>query len=137
MDEKKRVRLTPLQKWAAHLRACRETGRKPSLALALRAYWWDDLLLDSNRKCSETRRQLLDDYKNFVRRYKNQARRGINSICVDCAGSIWSIRACKILDCPLHPVRPLKAIKEKAGLDPFPKSLNFSSDSFKSAFNRV
>lgn len=123
-------RLNPVERSRADVIQAAKDGRSPSLAKALRAYFYDDLLLEDNKNDPETRRELLADYKAYLKKYKGQPlRRSINSICYDCVGGHADpapsrrIQCCGCTDCPLHPVRPTKGITHLNNLDPDPKSL--------------
>lgn len=87
-----------------------------SLVWAIKAYFWDDLLLDDNKTCPDDRRLLVQDYRAAIARVKGRKPRTVvNELCRACVGDgredgdpgTWEARTnrCRITDCPLHPVR--------------------------------
>lgn len=95
-----------------------------SLVWALKAWCWDDLLLDANKNCPD-RAGLLADYYSFVKSIKGAKHREVvNGICHGCVGDsredgdpgTWERRTdrCTATDCPLHPVRRRVYRQQKA-----------------------
>lgn len=107
-------RLNPMQKAKADPK---------SKAKALRAYFWDQFMVEQNKGLEGvSARELADDARTA---YKDARKGGLalalKRTCLGCVGDgedtrpKLEIRDCLVTDCPLHPVRPFQHLKGRAG----------------------